>query len=161
MGTVLIAFEVIERLIDHDGNRLLMPQIEVNTYWTNLHCTAGEVIALYHDHGTSEQFHSELKSDLGVEQLPSGKFCVNQIVMLCAMLAFNVLRTIGQEVIARAPLAPIKIKVRRWRLKTVLQNIVYCAVRVIRHAREIKLHFGKNCLWYQMIEDIARSRKRV
>ena len=55
------------------------------------------------------------------------------------MLAFNVLRVIGQEVIARADLAPIQIKVRRWRLKTVLQNIVYCAVRVIRHAREIKL----------------------
>jgi hypothetical protein len=161
MGTVSIAFEVIERLIDHDGNRLLMPKIEVNTYWTNLPCAAEEVIALYHDHGTSEQFHSELKSDLGVEQLPSGKFCVNQIVMLCAMLAFNVLRTIGQEVIARAPLAPIKIKVRRWRLKTVLQNIVYCAVRVIRHAREIKLHFGKNCLWYKIIEDIARSPSRA
>jgi len=161
MGVVSVAFEVIERLTDHDGNLLLLPQIEVNTYWTNLPCSAEEVIALYHDHGTSEQFHSELKSDLGVEQLPSGKFCVNQIVMLCAMLAFNVLRTIGQEVIARATLAPIKIKVRRWRLKTVLQNIVYCAVRVIRHAREIKLHFGKNCLWYEIIEDIARSQRRT
>jgi len=161
MGVVSVAFEVIERLTDPDGNLLLLPQIEVNTYWTNLPCTAGEVVELYHDHGTSEQFHSELKSDLGVEQLPSGKFCVNQIVMLCAMLAFNTLRTIGQEVIARAPLAPIKIKVRRWRLKTVLQNIVYCAVRVIRHAREIKLHFGKNCLWYEIIEHIARSPGRT
>jgi len=161
MGVVSVAFEVIERLTDHDGNLLLLPQIEVNTYWTNLPCSAEEVIALYHDHGTSEQFHSELKSDLGVEQLPSGKFCVNQIVMLCAMLAFNVLRTIGQEVIARKALAPIKINVRRWRLKTVLQNIVYCAVRVIRHAREIKLHFGKNCLWYEIIEDIARSQRRT
>ena len=153
--------KVIERLTDPDGNLLLLPQIEVNTYWTNLPCTAQDVVELYHDHGTSEQFHSELKSDLGVEQLPSGKFCVNQIVMLCAMLAFNTLRTIGQEVIARAPLAPIKIKVQRWRLKTVLQNIVYCAVRVIRHAREIKLHFGKNCLWYEIIEDIARSPSRT
>lgn len=161
MGTVSVAFEVIERLSDHDGNRLLLPEIEVNTYWTNLPCSPEEVTALYRDHGTSEQFHSELKSDLGVEQLPSGKFCVNQIVMLCAMLAFNVLRTIGQEVVARADLAPIKIKVQRWRLKTVLQNIVYCAVRVIRHAREIKLHFGKTCLWFEIIEDIARSRSRA
>ena len=80
-----------------------------------------------YDHGTSEQFHSELKSDLDIEQLPSGKLCVNRIVLLCGMLAFNLLRTIGQEVIVRADLAPVKIKVRRWRLKTVLQNIVYCA----------------------------------
>jgi hypothetical protein len=161
MSAVSVAFEVIERLTDLEGNRLLLPEIEVNTYWTNLPCVPAQIIGLYHDHGTSEQFHSELKSDLGVEQLPSGKFCVNQIVLLCAMLAFNVLRSIGQEVIARAHLAPIRIKVRRWRLKTVLQNIVYCAVRVIRHAREIKLHFGKTCLWFELIEDIAQMRMRA
>lgn len=161
MGAVSVAFEVIEQLTDLEGNRLLLPEIEVNTYWTNLPCAAAQIIGLYHDHGTSEQFHSELKSDLGVEQLPSGKFCVNQIVMLCAMLAFNVLRSIGQEVIARAHLAPIRIKVRRWRLKTVLQNILYCPVRVIRHAREIKLHFGKTCLWFELIEDIAQRRMQA
>ena len=160
MSPVPVAFEVIERLTDPDGNRLLIPTIEVNTYWTNLPCAATEVCALYHDHGTSEQFHSELKSDLDIEQLPSGKLCVNRIVLLCGMLAFNLLRTLGQEVIARADLAPVKIKVRRWRLKTVLQNIVYCAVRVIRHGRSIKLHFGKTCPWFDVIEDIARSRLR-
>ena len=72
--TSTLAFEVIERLYDDDGNRLLVPEIEVNPYWTNLICSADEVIDLYHAHGTSEQFHSELKSDMGVEQLPSGKF---------------------------------------------------------------------------------------
>lgn len=158
MNPVPVAFEVIERLTDPDGNRLLIPQIEVNTYWTNLPCGASEVIALYHDHGTSEQFHSELKSDLDIEQLPSGKLCVNRIVLLCGMLAFNLLRTIGQEVIARAHLAPIKIKVHRWRLKTVLRNIVYCAVRVVRHARQVILHFGKNCPWFEVIKDIERAK---
>jgi hypothetical protein len=161
MSEVLVAFEVIERLCDQDGNALLLPQIEVNTYWTNLTCTAEEIIELYHDHGTSEQFHSELKSDMGVEQLPSGKFCVNKIVMLCAMLAFNLLRTIGEEIIARGHLSPVKIKVGRWRLKTVLQNIIYSAVRVISHARKLWLHFGKNCLWFDLIEDLARSRIRA
>jgi len=160
MSPVSVAFEVIERLTDPDGNRLLLPTIEVNTYWTNLPCAATEVCALYHDHGTSEQFHSELKSDLDIEQLPSGKLCVNRIVLLCGMLAFNLLRTLGQEVIVRSHLAPVKIKVSRWRLKTVLQNIVYCAVRVIRHGRAIKLHFGKTCPWFDVIEDIARTPLR-
>lgn len=107
MSAVPVAFEVVERLTDSDGNQLLIPTIEVNTYWTNLPCAATEVCALYHDHGTSEQFHSELKSDLNIEQLPSGKLCVNSIVLLCGMLAFNLLRTLGQEVIARADLAPV------------------------------------------------------
>lgn len=159
MQAVSVAFEVTERLTDPEGNLLLIPEIEVNTYWTNLPCTATEVTRLYHDHGTSEQFHSELKSDLNIEQLPSGKLCVNKIVLLCGMLAFNLLRTLGQEVLVRTHLAPVKIKkVRRWRLKTVLHNIVYCAVRVIRHARTIKLHFGKTCPWFNVIDDIARSK---
>jgi hypothetical protein len=153
------AFEVIERLTDYDGNYLLKPEIEVNTFWTNVPCEHGkEIIDLYHDHGTCEQFHSELKTDLNIERLPSSKFAVNKIVLLCGMIAFNLLRCIGQEVIERAELAPVKIKVQRWRLKTVLQNIIYCAVRIIRHGREIKLHFGKYCPWFDVINDMARAK---
>ena len=154
-----MAFEVIERLTDHDGNYLLKAEIEVNTYWTNLPCAqAEEIIELYHDHGTSEQFHSELKSDLNIERLPSGKLAVNKIVLLCGMLALNLLRCIGQEVIKRAALALVKIKVKRWHLKTVLQNIIYCAVRIIRHAGGIKLNFGKCCAWFDIIADMAGAQ---
>ena len=159
MSPVSVAFEVTERLLDHEGHRLLIPEIEVNTYWTNLACTAQEVIKLYHDHGTSEQFHSELKSDMNVERLPSGKFCVNELIMSCAMIAFNLLRTVGQEVINRADLAPVKIKVKRWRLKTVLQNIIYSPVRVVRHARRVTYNFGKNSPWFDVIQAIAQSRQ--
>jgi len=154
---VSIAFEVIERLIDAEGFDLLIPTVEVSTWWTNLPCQAETVIELYHDHGTSEQFHSELKSDMDVERLPSGKLCVNKIILLCAMIAFNLLRSIGQEVIARAALAPQKINVMRWRIKTVLQNMIYCAVRLVRHAGRIELHFGTRCPWFDVIEDIASS----
>ena len=73
------------------------------------------------------------------------------------MIAFNLLRSIGQKIIQRAHLAPVKIKVARWRLRTVLLNIIYCAVRVISHARQIKLHFGKIWPWFNLIEDIARA----
>ena len=52
---------------------------------------------------------------------------LTQIVLLCGMVAFNVLRTIGQEVVALAEYAPKKITVTRWRLKTVLQEVIYSA----------------------------------
>ena len=152
---VPVAFEVVERLTDIHGQALLLPEIEVNTWWTNLPCRAETVIELYHAHGTSEQFHSELKSDLDVERLPSGKLCANKIILLCAMIAFNLLRTLGQEVLQRAMLAPQKINVSRWRIKTVLQNIIYCAVRLVRHAGRTELHFGKRCPWFAVIRDIA------
>ena len=155
---VSVVSEVIERITARGGNSLMVPEIEVNTYWTNLPCEAQEVIGLYHDHGTSEQFHSELKSDLDIERLPSGKLCVNKLIILCGMLAFNLLRGLGQEVIRRAALAPQKITVSRWRLKNVLKNIIYCAVRIVRHAGRIELHYGKRCPWFDIIADIARSR---
>lgn len=152
---VPVVFEVVERLTDARGHALLLPDIEVNTWWTNLSCRSETVIGLYHAHGTSEQFHSELKSDLDVERLPSGKLCANKIILLCAMVAFNLLRTLGQEVLQRAALAPQKINVSRWRIKTVLQNIVYCAARLVRHAGRTELHFGKRCPWFAVIRDIA------
>ena len=42
------------------------------------------MIALYRDHATSEQFHSEFKTDLDIERLPSGKFATNALVMILA-----------------------------------------------------------------------------
>ena len=36
-----------------------------------------QIIALYADHGTHEQFHSEFKTDLDLERPPSGKFDTN------------------------------------------------------------------------------------
>lgn len=154
---VPVAFRVVERLLDHDGQKLLIPEIEVETYWTNLYCRAETVVALYHDHGTSEQFHSELKSDLDVERLPSGKLCANRIILLCAMVAFNLLRTLGQEALRHKEFAPQKIKVKRWRMKTVLQNLIYCACRIIRHAGEIILDFGRHCPWFEIIERTAQA----
>lgn len=151
------AFEVVERLRDIHGYELLIPEIEVNMWWTNLPCSAETAIRLYHDHGTSEQFHSELKSDLDVERLPSGKLYANKIILLCAMVAFNLLRTLGQAVVERKALAPQRINVKRWRLKTVLQNIIYCAVRIVRHAGATELHYGKRCPWFDVIRDIACS----
>ena len=52
---------------------------------------------------------------------------LTQIVLLLGMVAFNMLRTIGQEVVVLAEYAPKKITVPRWRLKTVLQEVIYSA----------------------------------
>jgi len=43
-----------------------------------------------------EQFHSEFKSDLDIERLPSGKFATNTLIMSLPVLAYNILRYIGQ-----------------------------------------------------------------
>lgn len=48
------------------------------------------------------QFHSELKTDVVLESLPSGKFETNELVLELAILSYNIiLRMIGQESLGR------------------------------------------------------------
>ena len=55
------------------------------------------MIRLYHEHGESEQYHSESKTDMDVERFPSGKFDTNELVLELTVLAYNILRVIGQK----------------------------------------------------------------
>ena len=82
-------------MVGPDGNRLLIPKIDGQTYWTISLLEAKDVISLYHDHETSEKFHNELKTDINVEHLPSVEFVANDFFLHCATLAFNFLRVIG------------------------------------------------------------------
>src|SRR5215469_6304954 len=136
---VRIVFEVIERKTDSKGNQYLFPEIEVNSWWTNLTCEAEKVIALYHDHATSEQFHSELKSDMGIERLPSGKYAVNQILLAIGMNAYNTLRFLGQKSIEQESEQMQKSRFvhKRKRLGTVIRELICVAGKIVKHSRRL------------------------
>jgi len=148
-----VVFEVIQRTIKADGQRLLVPEIEVNTWWTSLRLPAKEVIALYHAHGTSEQYHSEIKTDLDLERLPSGKFATNAAMLSLGLVAYNVLRLCGQGSLReqrRLPVedrAPLKKKIFRRRLRSVIQDLMYLAAQLTRHAHRWKVVFWSNSPW--------------
>lgn len=148
-----IVFEVIERTIDKTGQTLLVPELEVATYWTSLADDPKTVFALYHEHGTMEQFHSEIKSELDLERLPSGKFATNSLVLHLGLLAYNLLRLLGQESL-NAATQPLRKKVKRRRLRTVIQNLITLATRVVRHARRWKLAFGQYSPWYPVFRHV-------
>ena len=76
-------------------------------FWTNLGDSDDEIINLYHAHGECEQFHSEIKTDMGVERLPSGKFDTNELVLELMLIAYNILRMLGQETVNQGK-APAK-----------------------------------------------------
>ena len=135
---------VIERTIDKHGQHLLIPDIEIDGWWTSLELDEETIIARYADHATSEQFHSEFKTDLDVERLPSGKFATNALVLACAMLAYNILRWIGQTGLL-GPDAPPRAPAKRRRLRTVMQELMYVAARLIATGRRLKLAFGYGC----------------
>lgn len=137
---------LIERTIDAGGQHLIQPQYVLEGWTTTLGAErfgAADIIALYADHGTHEQFHSEFKTDLDLERLPSGKFDTNFVVCELAALAMNILRLIGQAGL-HGPDAPMRHKAKRRRLKTVMQELVYRAGRLIEHARGLTLGLGAN-----------------
>ena len=152
LGPVRIVYEITERLSKADGQVYMEPDIEISTWWTSLPeegegSVANEaVIQLYHEHGTCEQFHSELKTDMDLERLPSGNFKTNAAIWLMGMLAYNILRIIGQASLTKDD-SPLKCPVRRRRIKTVIQNLITFAVRVVCHARKTYLNMGKSNAW--------------
>lgn len=152
-----IVYEVIERTIDKHGQFLFPADIEVNTFWTNLSCTDDEVIDLYHAHGESEQYHSEIKTDMDVERLPSGKFDTNELVLELTVLAYNILRIIGQSSLksGRAPKA--KRPVKRRRIRTVISNLILIAGHVTEHARQVVLALGCSNVWRHTFMDLYRQ----
>ncbi len=56
--------KITERTIDKYGQFNLVPDVEVETWWTNLGDPDEEIIRLYHAHGECEQFHSEVKTHM-------------------------------------------------------------------------------------------------
>jgi len=169
---VSIFFDITEETIDLNGQCLAVPDIEIETYWTNVFEStpldelsnpmdirsehAKLIINAYHAHGESEQFHSEYKTDLDMERLPSGKFATNALIMLMGMLAFNIVRICGQESLSAiihlkeaGEVSPTNRKsgVFRRRIRSVLLDIMYLASHVTSSSRVVWISFGRCCQW--------------
>lgn len=178
---VSVYFDITEETINSSGQCLAVSDIEIETYWSNVFestdpgvCQednsfdeiealkklqskqAKSIIESYHNHGESEQFHSEYKTDLDIERLPSGKFATNALIMLMGMMAFNIVRICGQEslsAIAQLEKAGESIpkyrksSVFRRRIRSVLLDIMYLASHVTSSSRYKWISFGRCCRW--------------
>ena len=128
--TMRIVYEVIERTTDKNGQ-----------YG-------------YHAHGECEQFHSEIKTDMDVERLPSGKFDTNELVLELTVLAYNILRLIGQESLKSKRAPKTKHPVKRRRIRTVIGNLIQIAGHITTHGRRIVLAIGCSNVWRHVFMDI-------
>ena len=154
--TLRAGYEITERTIDKHGQYLLPADIEVETWWTNLGKTDEEIISLYHAHGECEQYHSEIKTDMDVERLPSGKFETNALVLELTIIAYNILRMIGQGTIGgRVPRQ--KRDVKRRRIRTVISNLIMMAGHVTTHARQLVMGLGRSNVWRHIFTDLCQT----
>jgi hypothetical protein len=115
---------VVERTLNKKGQGLLTPEIEIEGWWTTLTLQESEILELYCDHATTEQLHSEFKTDLDVERLPSGKFKTNELILAIAVLVYNILKLIGITGLMDEN-APVRHKAKRRRVRGFRKLFVY------------------------------------
>ncbi len=138
-------YRLTERTLDKQGRPFLLPEYVLEGWTTTLPARFAdeEVIALYCDHATHEQFHSEFKTDMDLERLPSGKFDTNHLICQLAAVAMNLLRLIGQHTLHH-PDSPLRHPAKRRRIKTVMQEMMFKAARMVHHAGRWVLGLGAN-----------------
>jgi hypothetical protein len=142
---VRMVFEVTE-VTRQKGQQLLVPEIRVCVLWTSLDLPEEDVLKIYRDRGTSEQYHAEFKSELDMERLPSGKFAVNNAFLLLGMLVYNMLKVVGRDMVFARALG-LKKATRR-RMKTVMRSVMLMCGRIVRHARQLTLRLNCTGPWY-------------
>ena len=132
---------------------LLLPDYVLEGWTTTLpeKFSATDIIALYCDHATHEQFHSEFKTDMDLERLPSGKFDTNYLVCQLAAVAMNLLRMIGQNTL-HEPDSPVRHAATRRRIRTVMQEMMFKAARMIKHAGRWILGLGESDSGFAVFE---------
>jgi hypothetical protein len=91
---------------------------------------------------------------MDLERLPSGKFETNALILELGMIAYNILRMIGQGTIGgRVPRQ--KREVKRRRLRTVIGNMVMLACHITTHARQLILGLGRSNVWRHVFMDFC------
>ncbi len=81
-------------------------------------------------------------------------------VLLLAGVAFNILRLIGQKMLAHPKAMPARLDIQRRRLGSVIRDLIYIACKRVRHAGSVKLRFGVQCPWFNSFEKIYQDLLR-
>jgi len=89
---------------------------------------------------------------MDLERLPSGKFAVNSLFFQLVVLAYNMLRVMGGELVSDRRLG--LRKATRRRIRTVIQDVMYRCARVVRHARRLLLRIRGPRAWVDAFERI-------
>ena len=154
--------DLVSHSIDKHGQALLIHEIEVESYWTNLGVPPEDVIALYHDHGTSEQFQRKIRSDLNIERLPSNSYEVNKLFFALGVIAYNLLRAVDNRLAQHKDKWPShlkkkRVKQKRCRAGSILKDIICIAGKLISHSGIKQMKIAKGWPWSVAIIAVHRE----
>ena len=154
---IRMIYEITERTTDTNGQEMLFPETDIDMYWTSLGVSDEEVIELYHNHAVCEQYHSEIKTDMGIERLPSGKFETNALILKLTMIAYNILRIIGTAAMKGHDMPVRHSTIKHRRIRTVIDNLLLIARHLTDHARKLRLALGHSNGWIYTFFRVVES----
>jgi hypothetical protein len=94
---------------------------------TNREEAASEVIWKHNQRGQCENWHKELKLDLGMEQMPCGQLEANALYFAIGVLAYNLAQLLKRQVLPEG--------YRRVTVSTLRWKVYRLAGKLVRHAR--------------------------
>ena len=113
-------------------------------------------IEAYHDHATSEQYHSEVKTDMDMELLPSKYFSTNELILRISEISYNILRKISYMVVE----IDTKIKrnkkkrIKRIRFKSVINWFLRIPCRIVSHAKKMIIRIKNSYSYFNTFIEI-------
>jgi hypothetical protein len=111
---------------------------------TNREESAAEVIWKHNQRGNSENWHKELKSGVGMEQMPCGQFNANALYFAIGVLAYNLAQLLKRRVLP-ASYRTATVATLRWK-------VYRLAGKLVRHARGLILQIKADTEKWLLLE---------
>lgn len=148
-----VVFKVIERTIKANGQMLLTPQIEAETYWTLLTDPAYKLSSYITNTVRANSFTAKSRPTWTQNSYRQVNLIPTIQSYIWEFMAYNILCLIGQESIKKSD-APLKKKVQRRQIRTVIQNYITLAARLVHHSRKYKLGFSRYSPWFTSFKQV-------
>lgn len=116
---------------------------------TNREEGAAEVIWKHHARGQSENWHKELKLDLGMEQMPCGQREANALYFAIGVLAYNLAQLLKRRVLP-PPYRTVTLATLRWK-------VYRLAGKLVRHARGLILQIKADTEKWLLLQSARRQ----
>ena len=88
------------------------------------------------------------------ERQTSGSFATNSRIMHLGLLAYNILRLIDQFSLQQDSFVRNFKRVSRRRLKSVIQDLIYLACRLVFKANRWRIRLGKECPYFEVFQGL-------
>ena len=111
---------------------------------TNREESAAEVIWKHNGRGQSENWHKELKLDVGMEQMPCGQKEANGLYFAIGVLAYNLAQLLKRQVLPES-YRTVRLATLRWKLYRL-------AGKLVRHARGLILQIKADTEKWRLLQ---------